>query len=131
MQKWRPWETANEVEWRLALERESVIRPLAEEERLTNGRLQEAIWGCKRKPPKIPSAHGLVRHAVTMYMASELGDAGRHLASGRRHAQLRDPVEPAHQMRGKPEHESTGLNQKSLAGSMAPHPPQRPLHVPR
>ena len=43
MQKWRPWETANEVEWRLALERESVIRPLAEEERLTNGRLQEAM----------------------------------------------------------------------------------------
>jgi len=43
MQKWRPWETANEVEWRLALERESVIRPLAEEQRLTNGRLQEAM----------------------------------------------------------------------------------------
>ena len=43
MQKWRPWETANEVEWGLAVERESVIRPLAEEERLTNGRLQEAM----------------------------------------------------------------------------------------
>ena len=43
MQKWRPWETANEVEWGHAVERESVIRPLAEEGKLTNGRLQEAM----------------------------------------------------------------------------------------
>ena len=43
MQKWRPWETANEVEWGLAVERESVIRPLAEEEKLTNVRLPEAM----------------------------------------------------------------------------------------
>jgi len=43
MQKWRPWETANQVEWGLAVERESVIRPLAEEEKLTNVRLPEAM----------------------------------------------------------------------------------------
>ena len=43
MQKWRPWQTANQVEWGLAVERESVIRPLAEEEKLTNIRLPEAM----------------------------------------------------------------------------------------
>jgi hypothetical protein len=31
MQKWRPWETANEVVWGLAVERKSVISPLAED----------------------------------------------------------------------------------------------------
>ena len=43
MPKWRPWQTANQVEWGLAVERESVILPLAEEEKLTNVRLPEAM----------------------------------------------------------------------------------------
>jgi putative transposase len=43
MQKWREWETASEVDWGLALERESIIRPLAEEEKLSKDRLQEAM----------------------------------------------------------------------------------------
>src|SRR6516225_11768323 len=51
MQKWRPWETANEVEWGLAVERESVIRPLAEEEKLTNVRLPEARDGKRGGAP--------------------------------------------------------------------------------
>jgi hypothetical protein len=33
MQKWRPRETANEVQWGQAVERASVIRPLAEDEK--------------------------------------------------------------------------------------------------
>ena len=36
MQGWRQWETASKAEWGAAVERESVIRSLAEEERLTN-----------------------------------------------------------------------------------------------
>ena len=43
MQKWRQGETASKVDWGLAVERESVIRPRAEEEKLTNQRLQEAM----------------------------------------------------------------------------------------
>ena len=30
MQKWRSWQAASEAEWGLAVEREMVIRPLAE-----------------------------------------------------------------------------------------------------
>src|ERR1035437_10248509 len=43
MQKWRQWETASEADWGLAVERESVIRPLVEVEGLTEKGLQEAI----------------------------------------------------------------------------------------
>jgi putative transposase len=43
MHKWRQWETASEVEWGLAVQRESVIRPLAEQETLTKEQLQEAM----------------------------------------------------------------------------------------
>ena len=43
MQKWRQWEAAGEVDWGLAVEREAVIRPLAEEEKLTKERLHEAM----------------------------------------------------------------------------------------
>jgi hypothetical protein len=42
MQKWRPWEAASEAEWGLALEREAVIRPLAEQERLSVATVEEA-----------------------------------------------------------------------------------------
>ena len=45
MQKWRQGETASKVDWGLAVERESVTRPLAEEEKLTNVRLPEAMLG--------------------------------------------------------------------------------------
>jgi hypothetical protein len=34
MQKWQPWETAGEAAWGLAMQREAVIRPLAEQARL-------------------------------------------------------------------------------------------------
>lgn len=42
MQEWRPWE-AEETEWGLALEREAVIRPLAELERLSMAAVKEAV----------------------------------------------------------------------------------------
>src|SRR5215469_11825068 len=43
MQKWREWETASKADWGLALERESVVRSLAEESRLTKERVQQAM----------------------------------------------------------------------------------------
>jgi len=43
MQRWRQWETASKSDWRAAAARESVIRALAEEERLTNEQLREAM----------------------------------------------------------------------------------------
>jgi len=43
MPNWRQWETASKVDWGLAVERESVIRPLSEEGKLTDERLQEAM----------------------------------------------------------------------------------------
>jgi putative transposase len=43
MQKWRQWETASKADWGLALQRESVIHPLAEELTLTKEHLQEAM----------------------------------------------------------------------------------------
>lgn len=43
MSNWRQWETASDADWGLAVERESVIRPLAEEEKLTGELLQEAM----------------------------------------------------------------------------------------
>ena len=43
MQKWRQWETVPEADWEQAVERESVIRTSAEEERLTKERLEQGI----------------------------------------------------------------------------------------
>lgn len=43
MQKWRQWETAPDADWDTAVEREPLIRTLAEEERLTKEQLQEAM----------------------------------------------------------------------------------------
>ena len=43
MQKWRSWETASEAEWGLAIEREAVIRPLAERQRLSVGLVEDAV----------------------------------------------------------------------------------------
>jgi putative transposase len=43
MQKWRSWEAASEAEWGLALEREAVIRPLAERQRLSTPAVEEAV----------------------------------------------------------------------------------------
>ena len=43
MQDWRPWETASKADWGLAVERESVIRPLAEEEKLTGEQFLQAM----------------------------------------------------------------------------------------
>jgi putative transposase len=42
-QNWRQWETAAKADWGLAVERESVIRPLAEEGKVTDERLQDAM----------------------------------------------------------------------------------------
>jgi putative transposase len=43
MQRWRQWETASKAEWGLARERESVVRPLAEEPRLDRDCLRQAM----------------------------------------------------------------------------------------
>jgi hypothetical protein len=43
MQRWLPWEAASEAEWGLALEREAVIRPLAEQERLSIVTVEQVI----------------------------------------------------------------------------------------
>ena len=43
MQKWREWQTAPHSEWSVALEREAVIRPLAELNRLTMTAVQQAV----------------------------------------------------------------------------------------
>jgi putative transposase len=43
MKKWRSWEPASEVDWHLAMEREFVIRPLAEEAKLTSEQVEEAM----------------------------------------------------------------------------------------
>src|SRR6516164_3640756 len=43
MQKWRQWETAPDADWDTAVEREPLIRTLAEEERLTKEQLQQAM----------------------------------------------------------------------------------------
>jgi putative transposase len=42
MQKWRPWETADQAEWQVALTREAVIRPLLSETKLGVSLLREA-----------------------------------------------------------------------------------------
>ena len=42
MQKWRQWEAASEAAWGLALEREAVIRPLAEQGKVSMGDVEEA-----------------------------------------------------------------------------------------
>jgi putative transposase len=53
MQKWRQWETATEIDWGVAVQREAVIRSLAEEERLTKQQLEEAMLrlGLSRSAP--------------------------------------------------------------------------------
>ncbi len=42
MQEWHPWETAGDAAWRVALRREAVVRPLAEQPRLNGERVAEA-----------------------------------------------------------------------------------------
>ena len=42
MQMWHPWETAGEAAWGVALRREAVVRPLAEQPRLSVERVAEA-----------------------------------------------------------------------------------------
>jgi len=43
MQRWREWETASKADWGLALQREAVARPLAEERRLNKDHLAQAM----------------------------------------------------------------------------------------
>jgi len=43
MPDWRQWETASDAEWGLAVKRESIIRPLAAEGKLSAGLLHEAM----------------------------------------------------------------------------------------
>jgi putative transposase len=43
MPKWRQWESSSEADWTLALERECVVRPLAESGRPTKEGLQLAM----------------------------------------------------------------------------------------
>ena len=42
MQKWQQWESASDADWGLAVEREAVIRPLAEQQRLCTEDVEEA-----------------------------------------------------------------------------------------
>jgi len=42
MQKWQQWESASDADWGLAVEREAVIRPLAERQRLCTEDVEEA-----------------------------------------------------------------------------------------
>src|SRR5215472_7652191 len=43
MQNWRPWDAVSKADWGLAVEREAVIRPLAEEAKLSVDRVHEAM----------------------------------------------------------------------------------------
>lgn len=43
MQKWRQWEAASESDWGLAVEREGVIRPLAERQKLKIDDVEDAM----------------------------------------------------------------------------------------
>ena len=43
MQNWRPWDAVSKADWGLAVEREAVIRPLAEEAKLSADRVHEAM----------------------------------------------------------------------------------------
>ena len=58
MQKWRQWESAPDSEWSVAVEREAVIRPLAELNRLSQTAVDHAVelLGLGRT-----SIYGLVR----------------------------------------------------------------------
>ena len=42
MQKWQQWESASDSDWSLAVEREAVIRPLAEQQRLCTDDVEQA-----------------------------------------------------------------------------------------
>ncbi len=42
MQKWQQWESASDADWGLAVQREAVIRPLAERQRLCTEDVEEA-----------------------------------------------------------------------------------------
>jgi hypothetical protein len=42
MQKWREWSTASDADWDKALQREAVIRPLAEQARLGEREVTDA-----------------------------------------------------------------------------------------
>jgi putative transposase len=42
MQKWQQWESASDADWGLAVEREAVIRPLAEQKRFCTDDVEQA-----------------------------------------------------------------------------------------
>jgi hypothetical protein len=43
MQKWQQWEAASEADWGTAVQREAVIRPLAEQAQLSVGDIDDAM----------------------------------------------------------------------------------------
>src|ERR1035438_5242489 len=43
MPKWQQWESASDADWGLAVEREAVIRPLAEQQRLSEEDVEDAV----------------------------------------------------------------------------------------
>src|SRR3954452_4677071 len=47
MKNWRTWEPASEMDWSLAVERESVIRALAEAAKLTREQVKDAMTQLK------------------------------------------------------------------------------------
>ena len=42
MQRWQPWRMASKADWGTALEREAVIRPLTDQLRLSEVKVQDA-----------------------------------------------------------------------------------------
>jgi hypothetical protein len=55
MPKWRSGEATSEAEWGLAVEREMVIRPLTQQERLSTAAMQDAIGLGRSVKPQIRS----------------------------------------------------------------------------
>jgi hypothetical protein len=78
--------------------RQPFIRLRLSDNQAFAGRFYDLLtyWGCKPKPPKIPSPL----------------------------LQLRHPVAAAHEVRGERQRESPGADQEAVACGVAPHPPQ-------
>ena len=67
MQKWRQWESAPDSDWGTALQREAVIRPLAEEWKLGRAAVQEASQ-------HLGVSRALVYRLIARYRGSRIGN---------------------------------------------------------
>ncbi|MGA2648332.1 MAG: helix-turn-helix domain-containing protein, partial [Candidatus Sulfotelmatobacter sp.] len=88
MQKWRQWESASDSDWGTALQREAVIRPMAEDGKVGKASVQEAgrqlgvsrtliyrLVSRYRRRPKtsslLPWKHGPARHTLCLDLPRE------------------------------------------------------------